>query len=148
MHSRVRDEPTNMRRITRYLELIGAMVLAMASVAAGMAQAAVPAQLSSGEWVVESVGGERRAHIAFAVDGKVTGSGGCNRLTGRAEISGDSITFGAIATTRMACAPNVMQQERKLLDALAAARSYHIADIVLTLHDAPGVELIRLTRKT
>jgi putative lipoprotein len=142
-----------MRRIARYLGLIGVVLLAMACALTANAQAAVPAQLSGGEWVVESVGGARaggdqRAHIAFATDGKVTGSGGCNRLMGRADIDGAAITFGAIATTRMACAPNVMQQERRLLDAMAATRGYRIADTVLTLHDASGAELARLTRKT
>ena len=78
----------------------------------------------------------------------MTGSGGCNRLMGRADINGASITFGTLATTRMACAPKVMEQERRLLDAMAATRSYRVADAVLTLHDASGAELVRLTRKS
>jgi len=41
-----------------------------------------------------------------------------------------------------------MQQERKLLDALAATRSYRIADAMLTLHDTSGAELVRLIRRT
>ena len=118
-----------------------------------MAQGAEPVQLTGGEWVVQSVGGatasgERRARIGFAADGRVTGSGGCNRLMGRADINGASITFGTLATTRMACAPKVMEQERRLLDAMAATRSYRVADAVLTLHDASGAELVRLTRKS
>ena len=47
-----------------------------------------------------------------------------------------------MATTRMACAPNVMQQERKLLDALQATRSYRFDGAVLTLRDVSGAELI------
>jgi putative lipoprotein len=151
MHAKVRGGPDHMRRSPRFRDLIGVMVLAMLNASVGMAQAAVPVQLSGSEWVVESVGGasgggERRAHIAFATDGKVTGSGGCNRLMGRAQISGEAVTFGTLATTRMACAPAVMAQERKLLDALAATRSYRITDAMLTLHGASGAELLRLTR--
>jgi len=142
-----------MRRFPNYPDLIAVAALICAGVSAGMAQGAVPVRLTGGDWVVESVGGQsadsdRHARIAFAADGRVTGSGGCNRLMGRAEISAESITFGTIATTRMACAPNVMNQERKLLDALAATRSYRIADAVLTLHDASGAEMVRLTRKS
>jgi putative lipoprotein len=153
MHAKVRGGPDHMRRSPRFRDLIGVMVLAMLNASVGMVQAAVPVQLSGSEWVVESVGGasgggERRAHIAFATDGKVTGSGGCNRLMSRADIDGAAITFGTIATTRMACGPGVMQQERKLLDAMAATRSYRVADAMLTLHDASGATLIRLKRKT
>lgn len=140
-----------MRRIPKFRDLIAVVVLTLVGASAAMARGAM--QLTGGEWVVESVGGviadgDRRARIGFAADGRVTGSGGCNRLMGRADIDGAAITFGTIATTRMACASNVMDQERKLLDALAATRSYRIADAMLTLHDASGAELVRLTRKS
>ena len=149
----MRGEPATMRRIPRYRGFIAAVVLTLVSASAGMAQGtAMAAQLTDGEWVVESVGGvsvsgDRRARIAFAADGRVTGSGGCNRLMGRADINGEAITFGTLATTRMACVPKVMEQERKLLDAMAATRSYRIADAMLTLHDASGAELVRLIRR-
>jgi putative lipoprotein len=130
-----------------------ALLMTCAGACAELAQGAMPGLLAGGEWIVERVagataGGDRRARISFAADGQVTGSGGCNRLMGRAEIGSETITFGALATTRMACPPEVMQQERKLLDALSATRSYRIADVTLTLHDASGAELVRLTRQT
>ena len=142
-----------MRRVPNYRYLIAVAVLMCAGASAAMAQGTTPAQLTGGEWVVETVGGaaaagDRSARIGFAADGRVTGSGGCNRLMGSADISDQGITFGTMATTRMACAPKVMEQERKLLDALAATRSYRIADTVLTLHDASGAEMVRLTRKS
>jgi putative lipoprotein len=130
------------------------MVLTLAGASVDMAQGTTtPARLTGGDWVVQSIGGQsvgrdRSTRIAIAADGRVTGSGGCNRLMGRTDINGQSITFSAIATTRMACAPPVMQQERKLLDALAATRSYRIADAMLTLHDTSGAELVRLIRPT
>ena len=143
-----------MRRTPKYRNLIALVVLTLAGASAGIAQGtATPARLTGGDWVVQSIGGlsvdgDRRARIAIAAGGRVTGSGGCNRLMGRTDINGESITFGAIATTRMACAPAVMQQDRKLLDALAATRSYRIADAMLTLHDTSGAELVRLIRPT
>jgi heat shock protein HslJ len=36
-------------------------------------------------------------------DGTFSGSDGCNRLSGQGQIDGDEITFGAIASTMMAC---------------------------------------------
>jgi heat shock protein HslJ len=135
-----------MRSVGMCLATIVAVV-----VGAGTSCAQDQAQLS-GQWTVESiggvgVGGDSRAAIAFAGDATVSGSGGCNRLIGRADISGAAITFGRVATTRMACSGPVMDQERRLLDALAATRGYRITGSVLMLHDASGVELVRLTRR-
>ena len=42
-------------------------------------------------------------HLA---DNRVTGNAGCNRLSGSFQARGDKITFGQLATTRMAC-PNM-----------------------------------------
>jgi putative lipoprotein len=104
----------------------------------------------TGEWVVKRIGGvgsDSRASIAIAADGAVSGSGGCNRLMGRAKISSEAVRFAAIATTRMACAPAVMEQERRLLEALAATRSYRVNGAGLALRDASGGHLIELTRR-
>jgi heat shock protein HslJ len=141
-----------MRRIPGHRDFIAGIALMIAGATAVMAQGAAPVQLTGGEWVVESVGGvsasgDRRARIAIAADGRVTGSGGCNRLMGRADINGETIRFGTLATTRMACAPAIMERERKLLDALATTRTYRIADTMLTLHDASSAEVARLTWK-
>ncbi|MPY67659.1 META domain-containing protein [Deinococcus sp. SDU3-2] len=46
---------------------------------------------------------------------RVSGSAGCNRLTGGVEVQGSRITFGPLATTRMACAPAVNAQEAAFL---------------------------------
>ncbi|MBB5235282.1 META domain-containing protein [Deinococcus budaensis] len=50
--------------------------------------------------------------------GRVSGSGGCNRLSGSVRASGDALTFGPLAVTRMACAPAVNAQEQTFLTVL------------------------------
>ena len=40
--------------------------------------------------------------LTIADDGAVSGSTGCNRITGHATVSGSDIEFGPLATTRMA----------------------------------------------
>jgi len=50
--------------------------------------------------------------------GRLSGSGGCNRLSGVVRASGDRLTFGPIAATRMACAPAVNAQEETFLAVL------------------------------
>lgn len=73
---------------------------------------------------------------------QVSGSAGCNRYTGPANVSGTSLTLGPdLATTRMACPEEIMSQETKFLDALARATSYRIANDRLTLIDDNEVSL-------
>lgn len=42
-------------------------------------------------------------NLTFTEDGNVTGTDGCNRLTGSWTADGDTVEFGEIASTLMAC---------------------------------------------
>lgn len=44
-----------------------------------------------------------KAHFTVAADGSASGSLGCNRFNAKATVEGDSLTFGPLTTTRMAC---------------------------------------------
>lgn len=79
--------------------------------------------------------------IQFRADGNVSGSSGCNTFTGQYQTSGASLTIGALATTRMACAEPIMDQEQAYLAALAATKRYAIVGKMLTLMDAGGVRM-------
>lgn len=85
----------------------------------------------SGRWLAESIRGHGiidnlQTVIEIASDGKITGSGGCNRIAGKAAISGERITFGPMISTKMACAPAVMDQESKFLAALGDVRRFEV----------------------
>lgn len=45
----------------------------------------------------------KQPNLTIESDGAFSGTDGCNRLSGRGSIDGDTITFGAIARTMMAC---------------------------------------------
>jgi heat shock protein HslJ len=65
--------------------------------------------------------------IAFAEDGTVSGSAGCNTFSGTATIDGSSIELGPLATTRMACTDEAAgAQEQAFLLALEGVTSYTI----------------------
>lgn len=95
----------------------------------------------SGKWLAESIrrGGvidNLQTVLEITADGRVSGSGGCNRITGKADISGNRISFAPMASTRMACVPAVMNQEAKFLGALNDVRRWRI--------DGPRGKLILL----
>lgn len=80
--------------------------------------------------------------LTIAADGAVSGSTGCNRLTGHAEIAGTTVTFGPLATTRMACPPENADLERQILAALDGEVTYRIDAHTLTLTRPDGIGLI------
>lgn len=87
-------------------------------------------------------------HLTFA-DGKVTGSGGCNNLSGNATISGDTITFESIVATRMACANQSRNtDETHILNVLKGKVSYQVdaSSLQLTGPDGKGLGLDKAAR--
>ena len=66
----------------------------------------------------------------------VSGSTGCNRIAGAFALGEDELRFGPLATTRMACAEDVMRRETQFLDALARVTSYELEGATLTLLEA------------
>lgn len=81
----------------------------------------------------------REPHLQLQND-RVSGSDGCNRLTGGFERRGEALTFAQVAGTRMACS-DTAEVERAFNDALARASRFAIVGDRLTLFDAAGVPL-------
>lgn len=77
---------------------------------------------------------ESQPYIYLQAEGdKLSGSGGCNRLFGSYDLSGSSLQFHSVASTRMACPGMSMDDESGLLEALKLTTSFRIVDGVLTL---------------
>jgi heat shock protein HslJ len=111
-----------------------------------------PASLLRGpEWLVDSIDGAgviggSRVTIAFGEDGRVVGSGSCNRYNAAYDLTGEGLSIGQAAATMMACAPALMEQERRFFDALAAVRRFEIAPdgaLVLLADDGPKLRARR-----
>lgn len=86
--------------------------------------------------------GERVAAVADGelelLDGGLHGFTGCNTMNGAYTLQGGGLSFGAIATTRRGCAPDIAAQEFAVLQALSNVSDYTIEDDTLTLVDADG----------
>lgn len=73
---------------------------------------------------------------------RVAGSGGCNRMSGPYELTGDELRFGALAATRMACAEG-MELEQEFFGMLDEVRRAAVEDGELVLFAADGSRLAR-----
>jgi heat shock protein HslJ len=117
-------------------------------------QNSAPASLTGTDWILQDLAGTTalpnvKATLAFPEAGRVAGNASCNRFTGSAEISGDTITFGMLASTRMACADNAASsQETEYLTALAAAKRFELKDSTLLIYAEGYDKPLRFTRTT
>jgi heat shock protein HslJ len=76
----------------------------------------------------------RAATLELTLEGRrVAGFAGCNRMGGSYEVSGDSLTLGPLALTKMACAKG-MELEQGFVAALEQTRAYRLS--------AQGLELL------
>jgi len=92
---------------------------------------------------VQAAGKQREAHLIFAnVEPRVSGSGGCNRITGGFELDGDKLLLSRMASTRMAC-PEGMDQEQRFLQSLGKVERYRVSGSHLDLMDAAGAVIAR-----
>jgi heat shock protein HslJ len=124
-------------------------VAAIGGPAWGDGQAAsTPPPLEGTTWKLIDVGGapavvlpeDRQAHLLLTAAGrKLAGSTGCNRLAGSYETSAQGLRFGAIASTKMACAEPLMKQEQALAAALQTTTRYRVDGRTLELRDGERV---------
>lgn len=74
---------------------------------------------------------------------QITGRAACNRYFGSYELSGESLTFGQLAGTKMACEEETMRIEYEFLNALSETQRFSVerespaADVVY-LHTSEG----------
>ncbi|SMO87429.1 META domain-containing protein [Paracoccus laeviglucosivorans] len=113
----------------------------------------VPQSLPIGEWLAEDIQGggvidNLQSSLNIASDGAVSGNAGCNRFFGQAEIQGDGLTMQGLGSTRMLCAPAVMDQESKFMQALGATHGFRLMPEQgkLLLLDENGRTILLLAR--
>ncbi|MFF3317074.1 META domain-containing protein [Streptomyces sp. NPDC003035] len=108
-----------------------------------------PVPLNGTTWTVDSLlsgdtaaslpkGTEGKAHFVIDKDGKVRGSLGCNRFSTTAEISGRTVTFGQITTTRMMCSGPEMDLETQVYEVFGGSATYELRHRGLSLVNAEG----------
>jgi heat shock protein HslJ len=110
-----------------------------------------PEALLIGEWRFEDLDGQGVpdgpvATLRVETEGRATGFGGCNRYSGGYLLTGEGLSFGPMAATRMACHPAAMDLERSVFDALGRTDRFGIDEtgaLILYAADAPIARLRR-----
>ena len=119
--------------------------LGLQACANSAAPAAEPvAPLWGTQWQLQALGAQpvmarSKASLEFPEIGRVAGHGSCNRFSGSVTVTGDKLTFGNMASTKMACLGEAMSQERNYLSALQKATRYELQGDTLLIH-AAGLE--------
>ena len=110
-------------------------------------------ELLMGTWVIDSMYRQARMNpdylsnvsITFS-DSTFTGSGGCNRISGKYILKGTSIKFSDIISTKMAC--DRLEQETAFLQLLQSTVSaYTVTQNVLWLRDGSSNIVFHASKK-
>jgi heat shock protein HslJ len=109
--------------------------------------------LEGTEWVLDTVAAGDAVSSALAgtevtltlEGGAASGTAGCNRFSGGYTLDGGSLSFGPLATTKMACPDDVMDQEQAVLAALEGVAGWAVEGDRLSLADADGGLLLGYT---
>ncbi len=126
----------------RWLISKGLMSLAMLCQAAPVGLAA---DSLNGSWKAVAIGAAAVAGPTLVVEGaKVSGMGGCNRYSGPVTVDGNSVRFGPLVSTRMAC--EQLAVEQSFFDALEGVRTFAAEGERLKLIGEDGSALVTLRK--
>ncbi len=109
------------------------------------------AQISGEPWQVTRVEGAAvpepaKTRFVVEADGTFATSVGCNAMRGKAEIQGEHLAIGPMASTRMACPEPIASLETAYVRALQQAALFRRDGETLTLRDANGAEKVVFTK--
>ncbi|MFN3387685.1 MAG: META domain-containing protein [Allosphingosinicella sp.] len=105
------------------------IVIAALLVSGCAAGSAGSRQIRDVEWAAVDVNGVPVTGTAptMRLGQRASGHGGCNSWSADYDLrSRDGIRFGPVAATKMACAPEVMEQERRFLTVVEYAQGYSV----------------------
>ena len=106
------------------------------------------ARLFEVKWILVEIRGvpvrANNPDITFGHSAKIFSSqGGCNRIVGRFEVEGTSLTFSGLVGTRLACLDNDAQQlEMDFIKALEQTTHFQLQDDVLSFSNSDSQLLV------
>jgi heat shock protein HslJ len=105
--------------------------------------------VNNGKDAVVSLVSGTQVSMMFGADNRISGNATCNTYIGPYTLSGSSISFGALVTTRRACEPEAAnEQEQQFLVALNNTTTYELNGDRLTFRDNVGAIQLTAVRPT
>lgn len=103
--------------------------------------------LARGVWNLTQIDGTAalfpsRTELVFFPDGRMSATVGCNRLIGGFQRHGGILTFGRLASTRMACSEPTMAQENRFARALDKVDGFRLSSETGRLSLTAGGEVV------
>jgi heat shock protein HslJ len=107
-------------------------------------------ELEGSKWLLKQIHGadvdpKIPSSLEFDAEGNVFGDGGCNRFRGAAEIDGNAVKFGDLASTMMACEELNSKQEAAFHAALAETAAFRFEEQDLILLNSKEAAVARLS---
>ena len=102
-----------------------------------------PTSLVGSEWTATSINGAdvtapTAPTATFGADGTVSGTDGCNQYHGSFKDSNGSLEIGPLASTLMACEPQIGDQAAAFTGVMDGKSTYTLTGGVLTLESTDG----------
>lgn len=143
------------RRIAAFVVALALPLAACANSSDSGAAADTPPSLAGTAWDLTQYAPAGASELAPVPEGvtptaeftadQVSGSGGCNRFTGGYTTDGDTITFGPLASTQIACEGDAGTVEADYFARLGEAKTYAVKDKTLTFSDSAGTVVLSYT---
>jgi len=139
----------------RWVATVAVLGCASAPPASPPAEKTVPGAqyLLGSRWELVDLGGtpvldDRKPTLDFSEPRSISGNASCNRYTGPVDLGDGTIRVGQLATTRMACTPEVDAQEKAFVVALQNARRTELSggQLVVQTESLEKPLLFRRTR--
>ncbi|NJN88162.1 MAG: META domain-containing protein [Leptolyngbyaceae cyanobacterium SL_7_1] len=108
-------------------------------------------QLANTEWLLEDLTGtptttDAQTTLRFDGTSGVSGRGGCNRYRAQITSQGDRLSVGPAISTRMMCAPVMMDQETRYFQALQAVQRFSLEGDELLIYGEGEEASMRFSR--
>ncbi len=80
---------------------------------------------------------------AFTPDGKINGSSGCNGYSAFYSLNGQTLGISQVKSTKMACDPEIMQQENQYLALMQKVNTYEMNGDQMVLYTVLGQKILQ-----
>ena len=133
----------------RVAALVLATMLLPACQSAAPSPSAADHPLIGTSWLAQDIDGrgvldDAQSTLTFESAQRVSGRAGCNQYFGGVGLEVSDIAISRVGSTKMACAPALMDQEQRFLVALQAAASWERSGDILIIFDGERRQRLRL----